>query len=265
MVGGNFEIVENENYRKFLHHVQHRDSRTALITVSNHRSVFDDPGLLSCLLPLPIALISRNIRWNICAEEVCFQNNALLESFFTAGKTIPIFRGGGVNQQHLLDYARQAADGEWLHIFPEGAVTQLSELGGRMSYQRDALGCLKWGVAKLIAHAPVKPIMVPYFHTGMDGVMPMDHDRKLLTNFPQLNQSISVVFGEELKFDDLIEEHERNYGPLWKYSTASNVKFSGSGAEKGRWISEPSDFLLYNKITDRIELALNELNNVPLR
>ena len=265
MVGGNFEVVRNENYRKFLHHIQYRDSDTPLITVSNHRSVFDDPGILSCLLPFPIALTAKNIRWNICAEEVCFQNNVILESFFTAGKTIPIFRGGGVNQQHLLDYARQAADGEWLHIFPEGAVTQLTELGGRMSHRRDALGCLKWGVAKLIAHAPVNPIVMPYFHFGMDGVMPMDNDRKLLTSLPQLNQTITVIFGDELKFDDLIEEHERNYGPLWKYNTVNDVDLSRSRTANGRWISDPSDFVLYNKITDRIESALNELNDLPPR
>ena len=116
---GNFTILRNENYAKFVNYIESRSENVSLITVSNHRSMFDDPGILGCVVPFPEALRPRNIRWNLCAEEICFQGNAFLESFFAAGKTISIFRGGGVNQPHFLDIARQVAAGDWVHIFPE--------------------------------------------------------------------------------------------------------------------------------------------------
>lgn len=259
---GSFKVIEDDNYLNFLKRIEQRDHCTPLITVSNHRSVFDDPGVLGCILPLRLALIDRHIRWSICAEEICFQHNALLESFFVAGKTLPIFRGGGVNQCHLLDFARQAAAGDWLHIFPEGGVSQLTELGGRDSEDRSDIGSLKWGVAKLIAHSHVRPVVIPYYHFGMDGVMPMDSEKKLLTKFPQIGQCVTVSFGQELNFDDLIENHEMKYGPLWKYGqTTSLVPSSEAGARDDNWISDPSDFILYHLITNRIEAALVQISS----
>lgn len=261
ITGGKFSIYEDDNYCHFVDTIESRPRGAPLLTVSNHRSVFDDPGILSCVLPLRLALITRNIRFSVCAEEVCFQRHALLESFFSAGKTLPVFRGGGVNQPHLLDFARQAVAGEWLHIFPEGKVSQLNRLGGRESEDRKNLGALKWGVAKLIAHAPVRPVVIPFIHIGMDGVMPMDQDRKLLTKFPQLGQSVQVKFGPELSFDDLITEHEQQFGPLWRYSSETNLTSGNEALSQNGWNSASSDFTLYKKITDRVELALVKIND----
>lgn len=55
---GTYEIEDDKAYRKFLQTVLGGNGRLqdqGLITVSNHRSLFDDPGVVSCLLPLPIA------------------------------------------------------------------------------------------------------------------------------------------------------------------------------------------------------------------
>jgi monolysocardiolipin acyltransferase len=257
-VGGKFVVIENENYQVFKNQIESRGAQVPLITVSNHRSVFDDPGILGCIVPGSMGLKVRNIRWNICAEEVCFQENMLFEAFFAAGKTISIFRGGGINQPNLLDFARQAANGDWLHIFPEGRVTQLDQLGGRMSEKRQDIGSLKWGIAKIIAHAPVRPVVIPYFHAGMEAVMPMDKDLKVLTTLPLLGKTVTVLFGEELHFDDLIDEHQRQFGALWKYHGGGSSSSDGVGANM--WTSTPSDFMLYQKITMRIEAALNKLN-----
>ena len=88
------------NYETFLHHVTQRQRPNGLITVSNHASTFDDPGLLSWLIPWRyFATESEHggIRWTMCTSEICAKN-ALVHKFFAAGKTVPITRGGGINQ-----------------------------------------------------------------------------------------------------------------------------------------------------------------------
>ena len=47
-----------------------------LVTVSNHRSLFDDPGIMSGILPWWMALQPKYNRWGICSQEYCF-NDAL--------------------------------------------------------------------------------------------------------------------------------------------------------------------------------------------
>jgi monolysocardiolipin acyltransferase len=36
-----------------------------------------------------------------------------------AGKVLPMFRGGGIDQKALLDIGRKVAKGDWIHVFPE--------------------------------------------------------------------------------------------------------------------------------------------------
>jgi monolysocardiolipin acyltransferase len=106
-------------------------------------------------------------------------------------------------------------------VFPEGGIWQLPQIGGRGNGREKELGYLKWGVGKLIAHSPKRPVVVPFFLYGMETVLPQNPDtKKLLTAIPQPGHHVRVVFGEELCFDDLIEEHERQHGPLWKYSAS---------------------------------------------
>ena len=66
------------------------------------------------------------------------------------------------------------AAGEWCHLFPEAGVFQRPTLGGRRNGKEFEIGKLKWGVGKLIAHAPNKIIVIPFFHTGMETVIPQD-------------------------------------------------------------------------------------------
>jgi monolysocardiolipin acyltransferase len=46
---------------------------------------------------LPLFVFAQGNRWTLCAKEVCFTNE-LLRQFFANGKTLPIVRGGGVEQ-----------------------------------------------------------------------------------------------------------------------------------------------------------------------
>ena len=154
---GNYEIVDDECYHKFLEVAiaarrdQHQQSSSSdpssiqqkrgLLTVSNHRSLFDDPGIISCLLPLPNAIQPSYQRWGICSQEYCFNDAlpSLIKGYIGAGQVLPICRGQGINQRLLLDFGRHLANGEWCHVFPEGGVWQWEELGGRRQLPR---GCV---------------------------------------------------------------------------------------------------------------------------
>ena len=82
---------------------------------------------------------------------------------------------------------------------------------------------------------------------------------------------VIVRFGCEIIFDDLIDEHERIYGKLWKYKSNNRVSNDSdcrnivddndidNDNDHNHWISKPNDYILYSKITLRIERELMKL------
>uniref|UniRef100_A0A2N9EQN4 Tafazzin family protein n=1 Tax=Fagus sylvatica TaxID=28930 RepID=A0A2N9EQN4_FAGSY len=135
--------------------VRSRPPGLPLLTVSNHMSTLDDPVMWGFKgFPTSDANLGR---WVLAADDICFKNS-LLSYFFRLGKCIPITRGGGIYQQHMNEALERLSDGEWLHTFPEGKVSQ-----------EDApIRRLKWGTASLIARAPVTPIVLPIVHHGFE-------------------------------------------------------------------------------------------------
>jgi len=352
---GRYEIREDECYEQFLEAAitarreqqspswssQQQPQQRGLLTVSNHRSLFDDPGILSCLLPLPIAIQPHHQRWGICSQEYCF-NDALpsfIKGYIGAGQVLPISRGSGINQQLLLDFGRHLANGEWCHVFPEGGVWQWKELGGRRvlpegsvlgsasdfaddqtknvatnnnnnnnsgsnynnkspviipattthkSLPPSPIGKLKWGVGKLIAHAPITPRVIPFAHCGMERLLPQDSVsgktylrrdfvQSLLPSFLLGNTTadggdsdngkglrIQIQFGHEINFDDLIQEHEAKYGKLWKYRGKEPTAESNTNAPEN-WVSSKEERELYSKIVKRIEMHLEVLTKEVCR
>ena len=69
---------------------------------------------------------------------------------------------------------------------------------------------------------------------------------------------MTIQFGEKISFDDLIEEHEKKHGPLWKFKASVQEETSD---DVDAWISKEEDKELYSKIVRRIETALTKLNN----
>jgi len=286
---GSYEIENDENYAKFLEIVLGGDGRSdqkqGLLTVANHRSLFDDPGVISCVLPLWVGLQPKYQRWGICSQEYCFNDAvpSLAKGYIGAGQVLPICRGAGVNQKLLLDFARLLADGEWCHIFPEGGVWQEGQLGGRRTAAQETetsstsalvvppAGKLKWGTGKLIAHANVRPRVIPFAHVGMENLLPIDYERNTTTLKKDLFGGeplrVYIKFGKEIFFDDLIEEHEEEHGKLRTYnSTSGNVDGNVSGQTavmRGHfhrnWDSTDAEKALYHKITLRIEMQLEKL------
>jgi hypothetical protein len=73
-VTGEFTVIQDDNYKTFLRHVAHRDENQPFISVSNHRSLMDDPGVLSSILPYSMNIRPRFVRHSICAQEYCFND-----------------------------------------------------------------------------------------------------------------------------------------------------------------------------------------------
>lgn len=264
---GEYHIQNDENYAHFLRLVLGGEGRKErgqpLITISNHRSLFDDPGVVSCLLPLWVGIQPKYNRWGICSQEYCFSDAlpAIVKGYIGAGQVLPIRRGGGIDQSLLQHFASFVARGEWCHIFPEGGVWQWDELGGRGRFavleeesKHVDKSKLKWGIGKLIAHAPIRPRVVPFAHAGMETLLPQDKvTRKTYLKedlFGGEPLKVRIQFGEEIHFDDLIEEYEKTHGKLWVYGDSSYDKFTSSETEKE----------LYKKITMRVERHLEELS-----
>lgn len=172
------------------------------------------------------------------------------------GKVLPILRGAGINQSLFHDFARLVAAGEWCHIYPEGGIWQGNSLGGRSNNE---IGKLKWGVGKLIAHAPTRPIVVAIFFSGTEHMTPMDPiSKKILSYIPKFGHRVKIIISAEISFDDLIVEHEKIHGTLWKYR--SSVTSGCDEDPNDQWISTKTDHILYSKITRRIQSELERLN-----
>jgi hypothetical protein len=62
-----------------LHNVFHRPDGKGLLTVSNHQSVVDDPGLWAVVLPW-WRLDPNKLRWAICTEDVFFHVSNILHN-----------------------------------------------------------------------------------------------------------------------------------------------------------------------------------------
>eukprot|EP00898_Chlorokybus_atmophyticus_P003750 jgi/Chlat1/4376/Chrsp29S04518 len=175
--------------------VRHRKEGQGLVTVSNHVASMDDPLVLASALPASVLLDRHLVRWTLCATDRCFKN-PVMSAFFRAGKVLPVERGAGINQQGMQVATDKLRRGEWVHIFPEGSR---SRNGGRV------LGPMRRGVGKLVAEGGDQvPLVVPLVHTGMERVIPVG--KKL----PAVGQQVSVLIGDPVPVEDLVEDFRNN-------------------------------------------------------
>ncbi|EPS38299.1 hypothetical protein H072_7920 [Dactylellina haptotyla CBS 200.50] len=66
------------------------ESQNALITVSNHTSVMDDP-IIWGVLPFRHLLAPANLRWTLGSHDICFKNQ-FTTAFFNNGQVLPTYR-----------------------------------------------------------------------------------------------------------------------------------------------------------------------------
>lgn len=104
----------------------------------------------------------------------------------------------------------------------------------------------------------MSPIVIPFYHLGLEDTLPQDPTTKeLIPPYPRWGHRTSLVMGKEIKFDDLIEEHEQKYGKLWKYSGSETS--SDYHEIRSKWTSSEEDKILYSKICLRIENEIQSL------
>uniref|UniRef100_A0A1B6CXT3 Tafazzin family protein n=2 Tax=Clastoptera arizonana TaxID=38151 RepID=A0A1B6CXT3_9HEMI len=163
-----------------------RPKHVPLITVSNHHSCFDDPGIWGCLSIRQILNASK-MRWSLAAHDICFTNK-FHSYFFLLGKCIPVIRGKGIYQDAVNFCIEKLSKGNWVHVFPEGRVNMTKE------FIR-----LKWGVGRMIMESPVLPVVVPIWHVGMDDVLPNDPPYILKTG-----KKLTFNFGKPIELTELI-------------------------------------------------------------
>lgn len=176
------------NGDKFQSILAQKPPSVPLITVSNHHSCFDDPGIWGAL---DVATLSRRdrMRWALAAHDVCFTNK-VHSYFFMLGKCVPIVRGLGVHQDAMNFMLEQLGKGDWVHVFPEGRVNETKE------YVR-----LKWGVGRLIYDSPVEPIVIPICHLGMDDILP----NKKPYIF-KIGKALTLNFGNPIDVGSLLQK-----------------------------------------------------------
>lgn len=217
-------ILNTTHYYDMAHFRAAHEARPAgrgLVTVSNHVSAVDDPGVLAALVDWEgITLHPERVRWTLCATDRCYKS-PWTGPLLSYGKTIPVQRGQGLRQPFMDDAVALLDAGEWLHLFPEGRRT------------RDgALLPLRPGVGRLVADATPTPVVVPVFHRGMEQIMGIGG-----YNPVQPGHHLSIRCGAPLEFQDLLAAHRPD----------------------GVAGSEAQEDALYRAITARIQDALYAL------
>ncbi|XP_037962373.2 tafazzin [Plutella xylostella] len=157
-----------------------------LLTVSNHHSCFDDPGLWG-VLELRTLLSRRRMRWSLAAHDICF-TRALHAAFFALGKCVPVVRGAGVYQPAIDFCIERLNRGEWVHIFPEG----------RVNVDKEHIR-LKWGVGRMIGECSRPPLVLPVWHEGMDRILPNAEPYLL-----QFRRRALLSVGQPIQLDSLL-------------------------------------------------------------
>lgn len=174
-----------ENYQVFLktldEHYKSRNKPTnyPLITICNHHSCLDDPGLWGALFPWKWIHCANRYRWTGAAADICFTKK-VYTLFFTLGKTFPVIRGGGIDQDAMYFAQGLINQNALVHFFPQGRVVEdwTDKFTNCLRDQdnEDKSYSLRWGLAKLIIDSVSsygKTItLLPFYHTGMSDALP---------------------------------------------------------------------------------------------
>ncbi|XP_054739013.1 tafazzin isoform X2 [Anastrepha obliqua] len=176
------------NKERLIKELGKRPTGVPLVTISNHHSCFDDPGLWG-VLPIKYLCNTFRIRWSMAAHDICFTNK-FHSNFFMYGKCIPVVRGSGVYQDAINLCIQKCALGHWVHVFPEGKVNMTKE---EMR--------LKWGVGRIIYESPRIPIIIPMWHEGMDEVLPNTEPYIL-----KWGKKVTLNIGKPIDLHDFIQD-----------------------------------------------------------
>merc|ERR1712142_107049 len=170
-----------------------REEGKPLLSVINHKSCFDDPGIWGAVLRPRQLADTVGMRWGTSASEVIFSNMPL-STFYSLGKVVPIVRGWGVYQPAMEFLLERLNGGSWINIFPEARVNS----DGR--YIR-----YKWGVGRLLWDCTNSPLVLPVVHMGMSNVLPNPGVGEKQTAIVRPGNLVTVNFGHPVDLSKLLK------------------------------------------------------------
>ena len=175
---------------RFLAAYAARAPRQGFITVCNHVTAVDDPGAVLPLIPASWLLQPRRLRWTLCARDRCFRN-PVTGAILSAGRVLPVERGGGALQPLMDDVVAKLDDGDWVHMFPEGARQPVE----------GALSRMRPGVGRLVADAAVTPVVLPFYHRGF-----LSLQKKGEYSPFAYGHRLDILVGEPIELEHLLRE-----------------------------------------------------------
>eukprot|EP00903_Cladosiphon_okamuranus_P012598 g11789.t1 len=218
--------VECHNRQALLDAVLDRGDR-GLLTVSNHMCVYDDPGLWSALVPF-WRTGRKKMRWALCTDDIYYAN-PVLSNILHAGRTMPIKRTRGMEQPLFKNFFQKLEEGEWGHIFAEGAIRQ----PWRFGRDEPILADFKAGIGRLLLRSEDPPLVLPIYHIGMHQIASETpiHKRgrgKLSKILPNVGRKVRVYVGEPIDVTPIIAKCRERIGdvrslPWTKRSTMEEV------------------------------------------
>ncbi|KAL5475650.1 hypothetical protein EMCRGX_G025492 [Ephydatia muelleri] len=192
--------VQYKNYDLMKWAIFDRPTGTPLITVCNHVSFVDDPGVWGAF---SLRMVTEGrMRWIPGAKEYTFVNK-VANFVFSRGQVVPVVRGEGVHQRGMDHCLDQLNKGGWVHIYPEGKINCRGEA---LRY--------KWGVGRLIAEAKTLPIVIPFWHVGMEDILP-----NTKPYCPRFLKKLTVFVGEPIDFSAMVKQYTPTAVELRKHLT----------------------------------------------
>ena len=174
-----------------------------VITVSNHASTVDDPGIIAVCQPYAAVWKPKRMRYVLCADGACFRKQTMLQRALgvlaEAGRALPITRGGGMDQPSMRKLPALLDRGEWVHMFPSGKTNP----------DPSTLAPFKRGVGSTVLDCVRPPTIIPFYHHGVQSVMPPPSDPDVMYVAPSTGNHIHILFGEPISVDDLMPKKPR--------------------------------------------------------
>lgn len=212
-----------------------REDDIGVLTICNHQTVADDPGIWVGTIPLK-KLTLDTMRTIMMTEEWYYCFGKFSANVFRGLNCVPIRRGDlrglqnpSLKEMHSRLNGIAASKGqnknnnkkEWAHLMIEGRLYQ----SWRFQKGKPKLGKFRLGAAKLIACSPPKKLIVlPVYHQGMDDIFPEEKPEgwnpeknsriagKTKSYFPKKGKRVDVYIGDPIDFTDVVPENGLDFG-----------------------------------------------------
>lgn len=187
--------------------VDNRPEGTPLLTVANHQSCLDDPCLLGAALKFKTMFRPENVRWCPGAADIAFTQK-MHSIFFSLGQIVPIVRGDGVYQRAVDFSIEKMNEGRWVHFYPEGKVNMTN---GFLRF--------KWGVGRVIDECKRLPIVLPFWHVGMEQILPNEPPY-----YPRIGKRVTMNVGKPIDLTEVLAENRmQNLSPMERRKAITDV------------------------------------------